>query len=199
MFEYGQEAFIFFVCPLIALVFDNFLSTKIIFCILFLACLGLIPLFTDYTYTVNWLGRVFGVIAISCVFALMFDDHAPQEGKKRVAVIISGALFLILGFMALVDQGFGGSRTVEKKWQTGAYRVEYVLSQGFAGGPGHWYVLNKVAVMSVFIKNLETADKDTVDLCRVVFPKSNMVLDECRGEIRALATNKADSTKIPVQ
>lgn len=179
----SNGAFIFFTFPLIALVFDSFLTTRTIFWILIIAIALELPAVAGYWYTFPGVNRFLELVAISGVFSLLFDDQASLSSKKQVAVILSGILFVGLGLWALLD-GFAGSQTVEKKWDTPKYRVEYVRDQGFAGGPKMTYELSRFGAVPVLIKRIETQlDDDTTGNCAVHFSKSKVIFDKCKGRI----------------
>ena len=85
----------------------------------------------------------------------------------------------VLGFLSMV-----GFIRVEREWHINNYKVEYIMDQGFAGGPLMKYKLSKYSLIPIFIKELEiSVDNDTLNSCNVIFHESNVTFNRCEEKI----------------
>lgn len=175
--------FVFFIFPLVGLVLDAFFETKKLLYALGCTCLMLVPAAVGYSYTFSWGLRFFCFVGLCCLYALFSKELEDDKRKKRSALLASGFLIFLLGCFAFIDS-FSGSQTVEQRWKTQEYKVEYIRDQGFAGGPKMTYELSKYSQIPFLIKKIETTvNRDTTQSCKVVFNDSKIVFDKCKGTI----------------
>ena len=184
--KHGQQLFILFAFPLIGLGFDFWLSKKRTVYILIASLVLLTPIFTGYSYLVSWAYQFFGLVGLSCAYSFYSMQIENKAPKFVSAVIISGLLFLILGWFAFMD-AFSGSQTTENDWAIGRYKIEYIRDQGFAGGPLMKYQLSKYGLIPIFIKVVEISEeRDTVYNCEIPFENNKIIFNKCNGTINQL-------------
>lgn len=175
----GNELFIFFTFPIIGIGLDLLTSKRIIVYILVVSGILLAPILTGYSYLIDWLYQLFGLVFFSCLYALYSMQIEKRASKIILSVSSAMMLFFLLGFCAFMDS-FSGNQRVIDSWKFDNYKVEYIRDQGFAGGPLMKYELSKYAVIPIFVKKIETVtDIDTTRSCRVIFTHKNLVLDKC--------------------
>ncbi len=184
--EHGNELFIFFTFPLIGLGLDSWISNRRTFYLLISSLILLSPIVTGYSYIISWFFQFFGLVGLSCLYSFYSRQIEKRIAKIISSLLISGLLFLILGWFSFMDS-FSGFQKVENVWNVDKYKVEYVRDQGFAGGPGWRYELSEYGFIHIFIKRIDTVwDNDTTQSCNVNFEDSKMIFNKCEGTITEL-------------
>ena len=184
LIEYGTDLFILFIVPIIGLILDLELSKKKTRNLLFISLFLLLPIFTGYQYIIPYAFQIFGLIALSCIYSFYSRFIQTNSVKIFTSIAFTLPLFCILGFFAWMDE-FGGSETVHEKWIDNGYKVEYVEVAGFSGRHVWKYELSDYTMIPLFVKVIDQSYyQDTLNECHVIFKKSNIVFNECEGEIQ---------------
>jgi hypothetical protein len=69
---------------------------------------------------------------------------------------------------------------VEKSWSVKDYKIDYIVDQGFAGGPLMKYEISKYAFIPVLIKKVDASiDEDVKGKCLIRFEKAKMDFNKC--------------------
>lgn len=185
--KYGNEGFILFLFPLIGLLFEKKLSNRNALWVIGISCLLLVPVFTPYHYVIPYVYRTLILVIVSAVFAICLKQLKRRKAKVWFSIIASAMLFITLGFFSFLDS-FSGFQRVERSWRTGGYKIEYVMAQGFAGGPLMTYELSEYTSIPLFIRNIDTfIDRDTAENCVLYFNRCKLFFNKCDGTI--LKTN----------
>lgn len=184
--EHGNELFILFAFPLLGLGLDSWISNRKTITLLISSLILLSPILTGYSYIISWFFQFFGLVGLSCLYSFYSRQIEMRVAKVRSSLLLSGLLFLILGWFSFMDS-FSGFQKVENVWNLDDYKVEYVRDQGFAGEPLLKYELSEYGLIPLFIKRIETVqDYDTTQSCNVTFEDSKMVFNKCDGTIMQL-------------
>jgi hypothetical protein len=181
--QFGQEAFIIFLFPIIGLIFDLKLSKKNLYLIILFSFLFIVPIFFSYWYVIPFAIRILILLLLSAFYALYIKTEDDEKFKIRTSWIFSLVLFLGFGFFAILD-GISGYQKVIKVWRHDKYKVEYILDQGFAGGPLMKYELSKYSFIPLLIKKIEvTIDSTKNGECSFLFKRSGISFNRCNGTL----------------
>jgi len=181
--RYSEEILLLITFPVVGFLFTLILSQKQLRLLAIITAVMVLPFLLSYFYILPWLNIFIPEILFAAVFALS-TYNLSQWGRFIRAVWVTG--FLFIPFVPLLMNAFlSGEQSVESRWSSGGYRIEYTKDQGFSGGALMRYELSKYALIPVLAKKLEAvredADKQT---CTVRFTESRITFDRCAGSIK---------------
>jgi membrane-bound ClpP family serine protease len=154
--DHASQLFLLFPGPIIGLIFDFYVSRKVIISLLGIAVLLLAPLMAGYDYTIAYFAQTAGLLALGCLYYFVSLQIERSTPKIAVAFSLSAVLFFLLGFLAALDK-LAGHQKVEKSWKIGSYNIEYILDKGFAGRPSMYYKVSQYGPLPVLIKQVDVA------------------------------------------
>lgn len=181
--DFGNEAFILFLFPLIGLVLQRMLSLKVTYWVLGIAFILFSPILLSYQYTIPYAFRTLLLIITSAAFALGLRSVKKTGIKILLSSLASVAIFFLFLASAFFS-AFVGLKKVKKTWNISNYRIELISQHGFAGEPVETYRLTRYTSIPLLIKHEETMyNNDRTGSCYVWFMKAGVVLDKCRGTV----------------
>lgn len=183
MVQLGLELFPLCISPIIGLLLSFTLKNKKIRGrILYANLLILSPILFGWIYDFNFIPQGAGIITFSIFFSFLIDRISSKVFKIMNPIFSSLALAFILGYLAFLD-AFSGSTTVDKTWQFNTFRVEYIIDQGFAGGPALYYDLRKNALIPFLSKKIDTNYRIENEGCIIEFKENTYVFDSCKNSL----------------
>lgn len=182
---HAKAALILVLFPLLGFQMEKHLTNRQAGYTAAIAAVLLIPVFTPYQYTIPYVFRILILVLAAAIFSFMLRDAETNRSKKRMTILNSVLLLIPLGFFYMLSS-FAGYTEVDKTWKSNGYRVEYIIDQGFAGGPGIYYKLSKYTTIPLFVRKLEVnvieSDSTFAD-CKMDFLESRVQFDKCAGTI----------------
>lgn len=183
---HGNQLFILFLIPVAGVIIEYLLSRKATVYTLGISLLLLIPLLTDYEYIIPYAFQIAGLIALGCLYSFYSKQIENKIAKFISMTLISGLLFIILGYFAFMDSMSGFVET-EQSWQVKNYKIDYITDQGFAGGALRRYELSKYALIPLFIKKIDySTATDSNNNCIIHFTSVKMDFNKCKNTIQDL-------------
>jgi hypothetical protein len=183
---HGNQLFILFLVPVAGVILEYLLSRKATLYTLGISLFLLLPLFTDYNYTIPYAFQIAGLIALACLYSFYSKQIENKIAKFITMILISGLLFIILGYFAFMDS-MSGSVETEQSWQVKNYKIDYVVDQGFAGGALRRYELSEYALIPLFIKKIDySTETDSTNNCIIHFTSVKMDFNKCNHTIQNL-------------
>ncbi len=185
--EHARDLFIFFVVPMAGLLVEYVFSARRATIVSVLLGLFIFPVCIGYEFSFPRLGVFAEMLFLSCLYSLV-SRQISGKIKTYGSVILSFVLFAVFGSMSVMNND-QVKTAVEKTWQAGHYKVEYLSDQSFDGGPLLQYALNEYATIPFYLKRIETViEPEDMSACPVNFPKSRLVFDRCHAKITPLSS-----------
>jgi hypothetical protein len=178
--EHGNEIFILFLIPIVGLILDLTIDKKRMPYILGISIFLLLPILTGYKYIIPYLYQILGLTAFSSLYTFYSRQIENKKPKIISSILLTGLLFIILGFFAFMDS-ISGYQKIENSWKIDNYKIDYVTDQGFAGGALMRYEISKYSFIPILIKQVDYAvDNDTTNSCLVHFTDVKLDFDKCK-------------------
>lgn len=175
-----QHLLILVLFPIVGLVVSSTVSIKLRQSLGVFLFVVFLPIFSGYDYVIGWLYEFLLTLLIGLLYSLVVDVFYVLWKKIVSTVVLSILVFLVFGFVAFVD-AFAGSKYVEKEWGKKEYTVQFIRSQGFAGGPAFYYQVVHQPIGGMFEKVLvEHGRRDPNKSCVISFEKEGIEIDICK-------------------
>jgi hypothetical protein len=181
-----KQLFILLLAPLTGLLFDAYWNRRGVLWTFWICVVLLFPALLKYDYSVSFIAPLACLLAGSSLYYFLTADGETVQWKIRTCILITFLGACISVPFALRD-ALSGSTRVEKRWNIGnhEYKIEYISSQGFAGGSSMSYRISRYTYIPILLKVVDGAhdDGEKSDPCLVHFDALAKEFNTCTGTL----------------